>query len=139
VAFDELLSVGAVAPGATLTPALHPTQLYEAAGELAIFALLALVLNRRPSVRERPGALFLSYVALYALLRFVVEMFRGDAARLYVAPLATPHLAAWLGLPPAEPVFLSTGQLTSVLVLVAVAVAYALRRRAWRVVAAAPT
>src|SRR6516225_674760 len=34
VAFDELGSLGLLAPGAAFTPPLHPTQLYEAGGEL---------------------------------------------------------------------------------------------------------
>ena len=38
VAFDELGSVGALAPGASFTPPLHPTQLYEAGGELHLRA-----------------------------------------------------------------------------------------------------
>jgi prolipoprotein diacylglyceryl transferase len=133
VAFDELLSQGAIVPGATLTPPLHPTQLYEAAGELLIFAVL---LALRPRVRDRAGALFLAYVALYAPLRFLVEVFRGDAARLYVAPLATPRLAAWLGLPAAEPVVFSLGQVMSVVILIAVAIAFARRLAAWRAVPA---
>jgi hypothetical protein len=43
--------------------------------------------------------------------------------------LATPRLANWLGLPAGEPVLLSTGQLTSILVLAAVALAMFYRRR----------
>lgn len=135
VAFDELLSQGALAPGAAWTPPLHPTQLYESAGELAIFGLL---LALRPRLRERPGALFLVYAALYAPLRFTIELFRGDAARLYLASWSTPRLASWLGLSPAEPVLLSTGQLMSALVLVAVLAAWAWRRRAWHAVPSAP-
>jgi phosphatidylglycerol:prolipoprotein diacylglycerol transferase len=131
VAFDEMLSQGAIAPGAALTSPLHPTQLYEAAGELLIFGLL---LALRPRVRDRAGALFLAYVALYAPLRFVVEVFRGDAARLYVVPLTTPRLAAWLGLPAAEPALLSLGQVMSVVILVVAAIAFVRRLRAWRAV-----
>jgi phosphatidylglycerol:prolipoprotein diacylglycerol transferase len=126
VAFDELGSLGQLPPGAAFTPPLHPTQLYEAGGELAIFALL---LALRPRLRARPGALLLVYAALYAGLRFVVEMFRGDVARRYVIELATPRLAGWLGVPAAEPIFLSMGQLMSLVVLAACAVV-AWRRRA---------
>jgi phosphatidylglycerol:prolipoprotein diacylglycerol transferase len=128
VAFDELASAGAVAPGAALTPALHPTQLYEAAGELALFALLV---RLRPRLREKPGALLLAYAAGYGLLRFAVETFRGDFARRYVAALPLPRVAAWLRLPAAEPVLLSVGQLMSVIVLIAAAVAWRQRRRSW--------
>jgi phosphatidylglycerol---prolipoprotein diacylglyceryl transferase len=126
VAFDELASVGGVAPGASLTPPLHPTQLYEAAGELGLFALLLLL---RPRLRSRPGALLLVYAAAYALLRFVIEIYRGDFARAYVLPLVTPRLAGWLRLPPGEPVLLSVGQLGSLLVLAAVVVVIVRRRR----------
>jgi len=126
VAFDELGSVGALQPGAAFTPPLHPTQLYEAGGELAVFALLLFL---RPRLRARRGALLLSYAALYALLRFVVELFRGDFARRYVVELATPRLARWLGVPPADPVLLSAGQLASLALLAACAVV-ALRRGA---------
>ena len=132
VAFDELGAVGALAPNASFTPPLHPTQLYEAGGELAIFALLCAV---RPRLRARPGALVLTYAALYALLRFGVELFRGDLARRYVVELSTPRLAAWLGVPPSEPVLLSVGQLASLVLLIACTVAAA---RRW-VAARAPT
>ncbi len=91
-----------------------------------IFALL-LALRRR--LRGRPGALVLVYAALYALLRFVVELFRGDFARRYVVELVTPRLAGWLGVPANEPVLLSVGQLASLALLAACAAA-AVRRRA---------
>jgi phosphatidylglycerol---prolipoprotein diacylglyceryl transferase len=128
VAFDELSSLGDVSPGAAFTPPLHPTQLYEAGGEAVIFALL---LALRPRLRERPGALVLTYAALYAVLRFVVELFRGDSVRGYVASLVTPRLATFLGVPPTEPLLLSIGQLASVVLLVACLVAWLRRRRVW--------
>ena len=71
----------------------------------------------------------LVYGALYAVLRFVVELFRGDVARRYVVELVTPRLAGWLGVPAGEPVLLSVGQLMSLAMLVACVVA-AWRRRA---------
>jgi phosphatidylglycerol:prolipoprotein diacylglycerol transferase len=56
---------------------LHPTQLYESAGELIIFFIL-LVFRRYKSFN---GHLFMTYLLLYSVLRFVVEFFRGDIAR----------------------------------------------------------
>ena len=126
VAFDELASRSGVAPGASFTPPLHPTQLYEAAGELAIFAVL---LALRPRLGRRPGALLLTYVALYCALRFAVELFRGDPARGYLLSLATPRLAAFLHLPPGEPILLSVGQAMSVAVLLGAVVLFVVRRR----------
>ncbi|HMF39453.1 MAG TPA: hypothetical protein VKQ32_02105, partial [Polyangia bacterium] len=50
------------------------------------------------------------------LLRFIVEMFRGDVVRGLVFAMDTPRLARWLHLPAHEPIFLSVGQLGSLIV-----------------------
>jgi phosphatidylglycerol:prolipoprotein diacylglycerol transferase len=129
VAFDVLEGLGAIVPGAGETPPLHPTQLYEAGGELAIFvALLAL----RPRLRRHPGQLLILYLGLYAVLRFVVEIYRGDILRGFLIAFQTPRLAGWLGLPPAEPIFLSAGQLGSLIALAAVVVALVRSRKPHR-------
>jgi phosphatidylglycerol:prolipoprotein diacylglycerol transferase len=118
---------GGVPAGADVTPPLHPTQLYEAAGELGIaIALVALT----PRLRRRPGATLLAYLGLYAALRFVVELYRGDVARRFVIAFDTPRLAAWLHLPAAEPTLLSVGQLTSLVALALVAAAFVRSRAA---------
>lgn len=54
---------------------VHPTQLYEAAGCLAIAALLALGLAPR---KRFDGQVMLAFLALYALLRFALEYLRDD-------------------------------------------------------------
>ena len=72
----------------------------------------------------------MAYLGLYALLRFVVEMFRGDVIRGLVVALETPRLAGWLHLPPHEPIFLSVGQLGSLVVLALCAVVWKRLRRA---------
>ena len=56
---------------------LFPTQLAEAGGEFLIFAALLLV--RR--YKKFNGQIFWLYPLLYAILRSVIETFRGDAAR----------------------------------------------------------
>jgi phosphatidylglycerol:prolipoprotein diacylglycerol transferase len=121
VAFDEMAATGAIPVGWDMTPGLHPTQLYEAFGELAIFTTLLLL---RPRARREPGTLLVAYLGLYAFLRFVVEMFRGDVVRGLVIAFETPRLAALLHLPPREPIFLSVGQLGSLAVLALCAVAW---------------
>lgn len=60
--------------GVPLGVPLHPTQLYEAAAEGVIFALLVLLWRRR----SFPGQVFAGYLMLYAVARFVIEFFRGD-------------------------------------------------------------
>ncbi len=57
---------------------LHPAQLYEAGGNLAIFLLLNAALRRRRAGKLPAGAVALLYAALYAVLRFSVEFLRGD-------------------------------------------------------------
>ena len=70
---------------------------------------------------------------LYALLRFVVEIFRGDVLRGFPdrARDAAPGRAG-SGCRPAEPIFLSAGQLGSLLTVAAVAAALIWRHRAPR-------
>jgi len=53
---------------------LHPTQLYEAALDLGIF--LFLISFRKRKTFE--GQLIWLYTLLYAIVRFIVELFRGD-------------------------------------------------------------
>lgn len=88
------LSVTFTDPGAEVSPLLlgvplHPAQLYEAAGNLAIFFALNAALPRSLSGKLKPGTLAALYAALYAALRFGVEFLRGDdrgALRLGLSP-----------------------------------------------------
>lgn len=66
--------------GTPLDTPLHPTQLYES---LACFLILAALLWMAPRKRFH-GQVVLAYVVLYAVARFAVEMFRGDAIRGFV-------------------------------------------------------
>ncbi len=61
--------------GTPLNVPLHPTQLYEAGAEGLILALL---LATESKGRPFSGRTFWLYMLLYALSRFVIEMFRGD-------------------------------------------------------------
>jgi phosphatidylglycerol---prolipoprotein diacylglyceryl transferase len=61
--------------GTPLGIPLHPTQLYEAGAELLILgALLATERKGRPF----SGRTFWAYMFLYAVSRYVIEIFRGD-------------------------------------------------------------
>jgi phosphatidylglycerol:prolipoprotein diacylglycerol transferase len=61
--------------GTPLGIPLHPTQIYEAGAALVILLLL-LATERRG--RPFPGRTFWSYMFLYAVSRYVIEMYRGD-------------------------------------------------------------
>ena len=54
---------------------VHPAQLYEAFGCLVIAAITMFVVHPK---KRFDGMVFLTFLGLYALLRFVVEYFRAD-------------------------------------------------------------
>lgn len=62
-----------------LTP-LHPTQLYESLASLIIFGILW----RRLQHKHFDGQVFISYLALYSITRFLIEFLRGDPERGFV-------------------------------------------------------
>jgi phosphatidylglycerol:prolipoprotein diacylglycerol transferase len=61
--------------GTPLGIPLHPTQLYEAGAELLILVVL-LATERRG--RPFPGRTFWGYMLLYAISRYIIEIYRGD-------------------------------------------------------------
>src|SRR6185369_12701012 len=68
---------GFVPAGAPSLP-VHPTQLYEAAIGLVAAALATLSLR---TTSRRDGRAFATFLALYALGRFLLEWMRGDEER----------------------------------------------------------
>jgi phosphatidylglycerol:prolipoprotein diacylglycerol transferase len=119
VAHERLLESHPQLNPTLATPPLLPTQLIESALLFGLFAGL-LWWRRRQSFT---GQLFLIYVAGYAIIRFFVEIFRGDAVRRFVVELPWPALARALRLPAGEPLFLSTSQAVSLVLLAGAAVA----------------
>ncbi len=74
---------------------LYPTQLMEATGNLLIFGSL-LFLRRS---KKFDGQIFWLYVLAYAVLRFIIEFFRGDAIRgLYFGGLISTSQIIALGM-----------------------------------------
>jgi phosphatidylglycerol:prolipoprotein diacylglycerol transferase len=59
--------------GAPSVP-VHPTEIYEAVLDLGLYAALAWVYRRK----KFDGQIFGLYLVGYAVLRWLVEMFRGD-------------------------------------------------------------
>ena len=89
--------VFSVSPFAPAGVPLFPTQLAEAGCELLLGGIiLVLGLRTAPAKRAQTGRQALSvYLAVYALLRFILEFFRGDAARGLLAGLSTSQ---WISL-----------------------------------------
>jgi phosphatidylglycerol:prolipoprotein diacylglycerol transferase len=81
-------------PGYAVYEYFHPTFLYESLWDLGIFA--ALVWWLRPQMRDRPGALFFCYIALYSIGRFMIEGLRLDS--FWVGAFRVPQLASLAGL-----------------------------------------
>jgi phosphatidylglycerol---prolipoprotein diacylglyceryl transferase len=76
-AFSDQLWHGDVEPDALASLPVWPTQLYEAGGLFVLTAILLWVASKT----NRTGAVFALYLVLYAILRFGIEMLRGDEAR----------------------------------------------------------
>ncbi|HEY0714917.1 MAG TPA: prolipoprotein diacylglyceryl transferase [Polyangia bacterium] len=83
-AFRDHLAKG-LPPGAAESFAVHPTQVYEMAAGLFLFALLMFL--RR--VRRFSGQVFLGWVIGYGILRPIIEVYRDDDQRGTVGPLST--------------------------------------------------
>lgn len=73
---------------------VHPTQLYEAGGELALFFLLIVI---RP-YRRFHGQLFLMWLGLYPIMRTVIEMYRGDKERGVYILSTSQYISIGVGL-----------------------------------------
>jgi phosphatidylglycerol:prolipoprotein diacylglycerol transferase len=72
--------------------AVHPSQIYESLGCLAIFGVLALLLKKR----RFPGQVVWSYVLLYGALRFLLEYLRGDDRGFTAFTLS---ISQWISIP----------------------------------------
>jgi len=96
LAFQQLVSSGKLSAAANLTMPLHPVQLYEAFGELALYFGLSWLATRK----RYDGQILVGWLAGYACLRFVTELYRGDDVRKFVLPhVSTSQLIALLTLP----------------------------------------
>jgi phosphatidylglycerol:prolipoprotein diacylglycerol transferase len=71
----------------------HPTFLYESAWDFIVFLLLIRVFRKR--LERAPGALFLTYLGLYSVGRFMTEALRTDA--LMLGPIRVAQLASVVG------------------------------------------
>lgn len=128
VAMDDLQNKGVLAVTASETMPLHPVQLYESFGEVAIFMGILYLERKKPF----HGGVIFFYLIAYGVLRFVTEIFRGDPTRGYITKWETPFLNKYLSIPEGAPSFLSTSQLVSIIICFVTVTALILlyRRRA---------
>ncbi|KHK01305.1 prolipoprotein diacylglyceryl transferase [Desulfovibrio sp. TomC] len=91
-AFLQQRSQGLLPAGAVASLPVHPSQLYETLGNLLLFA--ALLLYSRRAAPLSPGRLTAAYLMGYAVLRFLLEYWRGDVIRgLYYGLSASQYVA----------------------------------------------
>lgn len=78
--------------------ARHPSQLYQAALEGALLFAVLYLLQRRESLRTRPGVLTGVFIGGYGLARILGEMFREPDAHIGLLAFGTTW-GQWLSLP----------------------------------------
>lgn len=79
-----------VAPDLRGVP-LHPTQLYEAAGEaLAAWLLIGWLIPRVREGKYRYGTAFFGYLLYYSIMRFFIEFLRGDDRGTFLWSVFSP-------------------------------------------------
>ena len=99
LAYQSQLVQHVISAGAATTLPVYPTQLYESLGELTLFLVLTLWRTRK----RFNGELLALYLVLYAPLRSLVEMFRGDEERGRVFNFLGPWAKkAWWNLSTSE-------------------------------------
>lgn len=108
-AYEDLMHDPAYVPGlleSAHTPLMHATQIYEALGEFALFGLLWLLFIKKATRGKMVAVWFMAY----GLLRFVVEIMRGDSVRGHLFESVHPTINEWFSLTPDHVTFLSTSQ-----------------------------
>jgi phosphatidylglycerol---prolipoprotein diacylglyceryl transferase len=79
--------------GTPLGVPLHPTEIYDAGLNFALYLFLAWLFRHK----KFDGQIFATYLICYAVIRGVVEIFRGDYTNLHYHLGLTP--AQWIGVP----------------------------------------
>jgi phosphatidylglycerol:prolipoprotein diacylglycerol transferase len=90
LAFSQHVQQGLIAPGAAHSAAVHPTQIYESLAGLTLLAPVMVIRARRIFA----GQAFMAFVAGYAVLRSVIEVFRADLDRGGLGPFSTSQIIA---------------------------------------------
>lgn len=89
-AFQQQSFLGILPAGSLHSLPVHPTQLYESLTGLALLILVTAVRRRR----SYAGQAFVALVPAYAVLRYVIEIYRADLHRGFVGPFSTSQVIA---------------------------------------------
>jgi phosphatidylglycerol:prolipoprotein diacylglycerol transferase len=96
LAYNAIRGEGGIAADALHTFHVHPVQVYESVGALAIFFILTYLRGRK----RFNGQILLAYMFLYPVLRSGLETIRGDKVRgvydLFGAQISTSQIISGL-------------------------------------------
>ncbi len=92
-AYAQHVDEGWIAKDAAHSLPVHPSTVYESLGLLCLFAFMRFAYKRQWH-RNRPGAVLFLYPAGYGLLRFCVEMSRGDNVRSVLGQFTVSQMVA---------------------------------------------
>ncbi|MBN1868893.1 prolipoprotein diacylglyceryl transferase [Candidatus Sumerlaeota bacterium] len=93
IAFGDQIAEGLVKSSDLCSLPVWPVQLFESAGNLAIFFALVWFWRRK----RFDGQIFLLYILFYGALRFLLEFLRGDVQRGALGPLSTSQAISLIG------------------------------------------
>ena len=93
-AFRGQVARGQLDAGASLSLPVHPTEIYDSLLSLGLYLALAWMFRRK----KFDGQVFATYLVGYAVLRSLVEMFRGDYSQYYFGGRVTPAQLVSIGI-----------------------------------------
>lgn len=92
-AYYNHLRNGLISPESSSSLPVHPTQLYSSFGGLVLFGIMLLLIRRK---KKFDGQYMFEFTILYSIMRFVVEIFRGDHPRWALSLMTTPQIISLL-------------------------------------------
>ena len=95
-AWEWCVARGFIPADAAATPPLHPTQLYECLGDLALAWLVVLLARRELGAGGHPARVLWLHLGGYSLLRFGLEFLHGDREAAFLAGMTTLQLGLLL-------------------------------------------
>lgn len=87
--YYEQVQHGIINATAQTTLPVHPTELYHSLTNFIVFVLLMLLWRKRTF----KGQIFISYIFLYSVMRFIVEFFRGDKMHFLLGYFTTTQIS----------------------------------------------
>lgn len=88
-AYYNHLRNGLISPESNVSLPVHPTELYSSLGGLVLFGIMLFLIRRR---KRFDGQYMFEFTILYSVMRFIVEIFRGDHPMWAFSFMTTPQV-----------------------------------------------